>query len=259
MIKKSEPIFAVRDVKETIAFYRDILGFGNEWLWGDPVSFGGISFGDVSVMFHHQPHIAAHVEGHQHFYWPDDVDATYAQHTARGAPIVSPIENKPWRVREYTVRDPNGYHLRFGGPPTHEKPAGALDVMPGHIQIEPRLPTWDEFRVLHEAVKWGQLPETSSGVIERSFAGVVAIDSRTGRTIGTARAMRDAQSWFSIWDVMVDPGYQHQRVGTTLVQRLLEILRRDAPKGSNVFLFTFSDSFYARLGFRTEKCSLIRL
>jgi uncharacterized glyoxalase superfamily protein PhnB/GNAT superfamily N-acetyltransferase len=259
MIKRSEPIFAVRDVKETIAFYRDTLGFGNEWMWGDPVSFGGISYGDVSVMFRQQPHIVDHIAGHEHFYWSDDIDASYAQHTERGAAVVSPIENKPWRVREYTVRDPNGYHLRFGGPPTHEKPAGALSEMPDHIRIEERPPTWSEFRVLHEAVKWGPLPETSSGVLERSALGVVAIDTRSGRVIGTARAVRDAQSWFSIWDVMVDPPYQHQRVGTTMVKRLLDGLRRDAPKGSNVHLFTFSDSFYARLGFRSEKCSLIRL
>ena len=259
MIKRSEAIFAVRDVEATIDFYKRVLGFNNDWRWGTPVTFGGASYGNVSVMFHLQPQIAQHIEGHQHFYWSDDIDATHAQHQARGAAIVSPIENKPWRVREYTVLDPNGYHLRFGGNIRHERPAHALAELPSHIRIEPRLATWPEFRVLHELVGWGILPETSSGALESSYRGVVAVDERDGRTVGCARAVRDSWNWFSIWDVIVEPAQQHQRIGTTMIEHLLNVLRRDVPPGSNVHLFTFSHDFYARLGFRNESCSLLRL
>jgi uncharacterized glyoxalase superfamily protein PhnB len=43
-----------------------------------------------------------------------DVDALYARHQQNGVMIISPLEKKPWGMREYTVQDPNGYHLRFG-------------------------------------------------------------------------------------------------------------------------------------------------
>lgn len=259
MLKQSQAIFAVKDVKETIGFYEKVLGFSNPWFWGDPVTFGGIHFGPIHVMFNQMPEIAARVEGHQHHFFADDIDALYALHQKNGAPILSPIENKPWNLREYTVRDPNGYHLRFAGPIQFEKPAGALSELPEHIRVEDRLPTWSEFRVLHEAVKWGTLPETSSGILESSFRGVVAIDTRDGRAVGTSRAMRDARGWFSIWDVIVDPAYQNQRVGSSMIERLLDLLRKDASPGANVFLFTFSHGFYAKMGFREETCSMIRL
>ena len=45
MSNQSQPILAVRDVKETIAFYQDILGFENPWFWGDPVRYAGSAGG----------------------------------------------------------------------------------------------------------------------------------------------------------------------------------------------------------------------
>ena len=139
MLKKSEPIFAVRDVKETIDFYQKVLGFNGPWFWGDPVTFGGIHFGDVNVMFCHQPKIAECVEGHMHWFWTEDVDGMHARHVAAGAKVVAELGNRPWNVREYAVQDPNGYHLRFAGPTKYEKPANAPAKMPEFIRIEERL------------------------------------------------------------------------------------------------------------------------
>ena len=68
------------------------------------------------IMFNHQPELAQSVKGHQHWIKIDDADSHYADHLKRGAKVVSPIEDRPWGVREYVVEDPNGYHLRFAGP-----------------------------------------------------------------------------------------------------------------------------------------------
>jgi uncharacterized glyoxalase superfamily protein PhnB len=38
----------------------------------------------------------------------DDVDAVYAQVLASGAEIVHPLQDEPWGVRRFFVRDPNG-------------------------------------------------------------------------------------------------------------------------------------------------------
>jgi hypothetical protein len=62
---------------------------------------------------------------------------------AAGALIIEPIENKPWNVREYTVRDCNGYHLRFGGPTTYERPVNRTDALPAHIRIDACVPDCD--------------------------------------------------------------------------------------------------------------------
>jgi GNAT superfamily N-acetyltransferase/predicted enzyme related to lactoylglutathione lyase len=258
MIKRSEPIFAVRDVRATITFYRDVLGGGGEWLWEDPPTFGGLRLGQTQLMFCLQPDLAGKVAGHQHQFFTDAIDELHDCHARAGAPIISPIENKPWGVREYTVLDPNGYHLRFGGPPKYERPAGALETLPASIRIEPRLPTWDEYRDLHLAAGWGET-KTVPAVLARSWFGCVAIDGETDATVGMTRVMHDSHAWYSIWDVVVRPEYQAKRVGTAMMETALSHLRQHAGPGALVFLFTHKPQFYERLGFRTETCSLMQL
>lgn len=257
MLKRSVPIFAVRDVKETIAFYKDVLGFAGEWFWGDPIVFGGAQFGDVSAMFHQQPEIAQHIEGHEHHYWADEIDELHDRHRAAGAPIVSPIENKPWGIREYTVRDPNGYRLRFSGPRSFEKPVNALDTLPDYVRVELRMPTEEEYRALHKSVGWGDKP-TIQPPLDRNAACVVAVDSRDGTAIGMLRVMQDTHNWFSIWDVIVHPEFQAQRIGSAMLKAVLKRLKEIVPAGGNVHLFTMSDSFYEKNGFVKDQCLRIR-
>ena len=71
-----------------------------------------------------------------------DIDALYARHKAAGATIVHPIENKPWGIREYTVRDPSGYHLRFGGPLKYEPPPTTTESLPPYIRVEDNFTWW---------------------------------------------------------------------------------------------------------------------
>ena len=44
----------------------------------------------------------------------EGIDALCSRHQCHGATIYSPLETKPWGLREYTVRDLNGHYLRFG-------------------------------------------------------------------------------------------------------------------------------------------------
>lgn len=258
MISRSEPIFAVRDVAETLAFYRDVLGGRGEWMYGEPPGFAGIRLGRVQLCFQRQPELAERVEGHEHFLFVEEVDVLYEQHAEAGAPIVAAIENKPWGLREYVVRDPNGYRLRIHGPPKNEKPADASEVLPENIEISVGLPGYAEYEALKRAVNW-QTKHDTPELLDVSFAGVTARERATGRAIGMARAVRDAPLWYSVWDVVVEPDHQNRRVGSALVEALLAELRRTEPAGSNVFLFTFHHAFYERLGFGKESCTLLRL
>ena len=117
---RSDGVLAVADVSASVRFYRDQLGFGDEWTWGDPPDFGGVRWGKVNVMFCLQPQLAAHISGHQHAFAVERIDDLYALHEHNGVQIISPLEAKPWGLREYTVRDLNGYHLRFGEPYSEE-------------------------------------------------------------------------------------------------------------------------------------------
>jgi len=46
------------------------------------------------------------------FLWVNDIDAVYAQHRASHADISEELTARPWGVRQYVVREPNGYRLK---------------------------------------------------------------------------------------------------------------------------------------------------
>lgn len=253
MISGSEPIFAVADVRATVAFYRNVLGFETEWPWGGdgpdtPPTFGGVRLGKAGIMFSLQPELAAKVEGHQHLFKVEDVQALFDRHRAAGAQVLQPLENKPWGTREYTLRDLNGYHLRFAGPATYERPKSANEQLPQHVRIESRKPTLEEYYALTDAVGWNKDATTMPQVMEHTRLGVVAVDTRDGRTVGMLRVCGDGR-FFTVWNVMVLPGHQGQKIGTALMERAMEDLKSIAPKGAFVGLFTGKPKFYERLGF----------
>jgi ribosomal protein S18 acetylase RimI-like enzyme len=251
-MKESTAILAANDVRETVRFYRDVLGFEADWLWGDPPTFGGVRWGRVQLMFCQQPEIARHIEGHQHWLQVADADAMLKTHRDRGAPIISDIGNKPWGWREYIVRDVNGYHLRFAGPCTYEKPASALSTMPPYIEIVERLPTADEHMALSKSVGWQSFQEVLPAALAHSLFGVVALDTRDPArpVVGSARIVGDTAIFYYIQDVMVLPAYQNQRIGSAMMETLMEYIRAHAPKGAMVQLFTGKPGFYERHGFR---------
>src|SRR5205807_641885 len=101
-----------------------------------------------------QPQMQGKTEGLMHMFRVDDTRASYERHKAAGAPIIRELENKPWGLSEYVVRDPNGYHLRFGGPEIYQRKPTATEALPAHIRIERRTPTLDEYMRLNESVGW---------------------------------------------------------------------------------------------------------
>ncbi|HEY7086438.1 MAG TPA: GNAT family N-acetyltransferase [Tepidisphaeraceae bacterium] len=248
MLISSEPIFAVSDVRETVRFYRDVLGFESEWLYENPPNFGGVRWGKAHIMFCLQPEMKDKIEGRQHWFKVEDVDAIYARHKSAGAPIISDIANRPWGMREYTVRDINGYHLRFAGPTTYEKSKTSTEMLPPHIRIDVRKATLDEYMKITAAVGWNKDETTMPRALEHSLFCVVASDSRDGQAVGMARVCGDGR-YYTIWDVMVMPHYQGQKIGSAMMEAAMAELRRMGPKGAFVGLFTGKPAFYERFGF----------
>jgi GNAT superfamily N-acetyltransferase/predicted enzyme related to lactoylglutathione lyase len=252
MIEHSTAVLAVADVMQTVRFYVDVLGFQQRWLWGTPPTFGCIGAGRAELFLCQQPELAGRVEGHMHCLFVEcetDIDALCARHRDAGAEIVSPIENKPWGIREYTVRDPSGYHLRFGGPVTYERPATATDALPPHIRIEVGLPELQTYRSLFTSVSWN-CHDRMAQVLENSLFAILAIDTRDGQPVGMTRVTGDGWQYM-IWDVIVRPSHQGQKIGRTMLQAALaELHRRGAPEGAFIGLFTGRQAFYERVGFK---------
>lgn len=104
------PVLTVPDVAATADFYRSVLGFTT-----DP----GTESPDYCVVW--RDNAALHLTqgtqappGVRIFFWVRDVNTLYDEVTARKAEIDVPIGTRPYGVRDFSIRDPNGVTLVFG-------------------------------------------------------------------------------------------------------------------------------------------------
>ena len=123
----ASPLFIVRSVLETLAFYRDKLGFNVTFEGPEPadIFFGIVQRGRAMLMFKSigvEP-IPAHTRdiGHGIARWDayvyvPDPDALSAEFADRGVEFFEPITDTSDDLRGFEVKDPNGYILFFGRP-----------------------------------------------------------------------------------------------------------------------------------------------
>ncbi len=249
----STPIFACADLEATMAYYRDVLGFRIDWTYGEPANFGSASRGGVTIMFSQHHELAERSAGQSIWVKVDDADILHEEHRAKGAKIVEEIGERPWGVREYVVEDPNGYRLRFAGPPAEEiaksQPFPAEVVM-ARKKADPR----SFIEVAGAAFGRENFKESvAEPVLSQTWGGVTA-SLPSGEAVGVLRIMRDAPGWFSVWDVAVRPEWQGRRIGSKMMEEALAMVGEVEP-GAFVFLFTFRHGFYERLGFGLQSAS----
>lgn len=115
-IVNSRCVLAVRDLEVSTRYYIDILGFSK-----DPIDAGGWSFltrDSFRVMLGECPdeRPAGELENHSWFaYWNvEGVDDLYREFMAKGAILSSAPENKPWGLREFGLRTPDGHRIVCG-------------------------------------------------------------------------------------------------------------------------------------------------
>ena len=104
----------VRDIRETLDYYKNTLRFSEEWTMGTD---GGLCRDDLRLIFCQDPEYTAHINNDTYsfvlIWFVDNVDDIYLEYKEKGIPITNDIENKPWGIREFTIRDINGYNIRI--------------------------------------------------------------------------------------------------------------------------------------------------
>jgi GNAT superfamily N-acetyltransferase len=252
MIRASEPIFQVADVVATVRYYREVLGFSEGWTWGEPPDFGGVRWGKIGAMFSLQSGPDSPIGGQWHSFFVEGIDALHDFHARNGAAVCSPLEAKPWGLREYTVRDLNGHYLRFGQRGS-DRSATAGRKPATDVAIVERLPTPEELLGLLRAVGWARHDQADTDRAARSLAGarfgVVAVASN--QVVGSGMVLGDGATFAYLKDIVVHPEWQGRGIGTRIVGALVAALRRPRPDGMLVTLFTGQHlaEFYERSGF----------
>ena len=102
------PVLHVPDVNAAVGYYRDVLGFTPD-------------FGDDDYAVVWRDNSAIHFvksdrrpSGVHLFQWVRDVDSCYGEVRERGAEITVEPGDRPYGVRDFSVRDPNGVSIIFG-------------------------------------------------------------------------------------------------------------------------------------------------
>ena len=115
----------VRDVDRSVAFYR-ALGFDVARRYEDYVQ---LRRGEIRLSLQGD----AHAVTGPHYFTPHiqtfprgtgveisiqvaDVDAEYIRARTAGLNIVKPMQDRPWKARDFRLADPDGYFLRFTSP-----------------------------------------------------------------------------------------------------------------------------------------------
>lgn len=114
-----EPVLMAQDIEKTTSFYRDVLDFRVDFLYGSPpthasVSKGGWTGSGVTIQLSLAP--AGQVvtpSGSLFILVGTDLDALFEAYRSRGVVVVNEPVSRPWGMRDFTIQDCDGHILRF--------------------------------------------------------------------------------------------------------------------------------------------------
>jgi len=113
---------AVSDIPTAVEFYIKKLGFQQAFTWGEPPTFAGVNLGKTQI-FLQKGTPTPSSEASAVYFIVGDADQLYEFHRANGVEIAQAVDDRPYGIRDYIVRDLHGYYLVFGhhlfnaGPP----------------------------------------------------------------------------------------------------------------------------------------------
>ena len=121
-LQKMTPLLNVKDVSKSIQFYQDCLGFEVVQTWENEGKIGWASLekSGIKLMLNGSHVISpsdrknrqAHTDAVFYFY-VDDVDSLHNKLNELGVEV-GDIEDEFYGVRDFYLRDPDGYELGFG-------------------------------------------------------------------------------------------------------------------------------------------------
>ena len=124
------------------------------------------------------------------------------------------------------------------------------------ISIKENVNSIEEFNYLYDAVGWGSYDEKVS---EKSLANTMYSVSvyDDDKIIGYGRIIGDGICFLYIHDVMVIPKYQNKKIGSQIMNKLLEKVNQIKIENPYVRVYLGAskgkEKFYERFGFITRE------
>jgi catechol 2,3-dioxygenase-like lactoylglutathione lyase family enzyme len=112
---RSTPHLPVKDLQLTLDFYRDTLGFYEEWKFGD--KDGGIRRDDMRLLFAEDPQFVNDINNDHHrlplMWFVDNIEEIFSEFQNRNIEIADTLRTHPYGLREFAFIDINGYYIRI--------------------------------------------------------------------------------------------------------------------------------------------------
>ena len=124
------------------------------------------------------------------------------------------------------------------------------------ISIKENINSIEEFNYLYDAVGWGSYDEkVSEKALANTMYSVSVYDD--DKIIGYGRIIGDGICFLYIHDVMVIPKYQNKKVGSQIMNKLLEKVNQIKIENTYVRVYLGAskgkEMFYERFGFITRE------
>ena len=120
------------------------------------------------------------------------------------------------------------------------------------ILIKENVNSVEEFNYLYDAVGWGSYDkEISKKALSNTYYSVSIYDDN--KIIGYGRLIGDGICFMYIHDVMVIPKYQNKKIGTSVMNKLLEKIKEIKKENPDLRVYLGAskgkEGFYKKFGF----------
>lgn len=115
IIAGSRYVLAVKDLRKSITFYVDLLGFT---LLFEDDGWGFVVRDTCQIMLGECSDDVAAFDIGSHSYFAylevENIESLYEELSNKNIKILSQIEDKPWRMREFGIQTIDGHRMMFG-------------------------------------------------------------------------------------------------------------------------------------------------
>ncbi|WP_291583888.1 GNAT family N-acetyltransferase [Clostridium sp. UBA6640] len=118
------------------------------------------------------------------------------------------------------------------------------------LVISEECPIVEEYIELRKAVKWRVIDiENIEKGLKNSIYSVCIRDKN--RMIGFGRIVGDGGTVFYIQDIIVDPQYQNKKIGTKIMEKIMNYIENNCSKDAIIGLIAISElnDFYSKFRF----------
>jgi uncharacterized glyoxalase superfamily protein PhnB len=119
MIRLIAPQFFAIDMKATLKYYKEMLGFECLGTWQDPPEYAIVARDQHKIHFRCAAPPTPNPDKYADelldaYLFVEDANALYAEYSARDVEFTRNLADTPWNSREFVVKDCDGRLLAFG-------------------------------------------------------------------------------------------------------------------------------------------------